>query len=280
MRRRRRAVLPAQQRRRLQGGVALQRTNLQCHLHLSPAGRAGRRGVDRLSAMARTVVTAVAVLLVLSSGAADGAAPATAGNEAPAAGGGEGTPVPLQSTGVDDLSGWLTAGALWTLVVDPVVRPAKGARPTSVDATTSGPGFFLGFLPGRGRIAGGVLLTYRPSTRFGGGRVGLWYLDLQGHYLPVLRAPVSVFAALHAGSLSWTSDASPAYSDSEFTAGFGLGMRYAPLRHLSLVGEYRATGLFHGADSMTCINGACSESSEDQSKFMHVFSLGVAFSCF
>jgi len=182
-----------------------------------------------------------------------------------------------QATRVEDLSGWITAGALYSLVVNPVVRADQHARPTTVSATAQGPGFFVGILPGRGRMAGGVLFSYLPEVAFEGGRVGLWYLDFQGHFLPSAQVPVSVFGGLHAGSLSWTTGT---YSDHEFTAGLGLGVRFSPLRHLSLVGEYRTTGLFHGTESRTCYNGDCSMSSSDGSRYMHLFSAGLAVSWF
>lgn len=191
-----------------------------------------------------------------------------------------GTSPPPVVSRIGDLSGWLTVGTTWGIVVDPVVRPQSGAHPKSLSATANGPGFFVGLLPGRERVAGGVLVGYRPPAAFPGGGVGLWYFDLQGHLLPNPRFPLSIFAAVHMGELSWNVDApSPGYSGSEFTAGFATGLRFAIVRHIALVAEYRATGLFDGTMSTVCnSNGQCSESNESNTKFMHIFSAGLSWS--
>lgn len=187
---------------------------------------------------------------------------------------------PAPTTRVGDLSGWITAGVLWGAVVHPVYRSTRDSSPSAAKDTTSTPGFFVGSLPGRGNFAGGALFTYRPGATFAGGKVGLWYIDLQGHVLPKGTLPLSLYLALHMGSLSWTAPNS-GYSSSEFTAGLGVGAQFAPIRHVAVIAEYRLTGLFDESESYSCGNGQCSHTgSDDHSKYMHLFTLGVALSYF
>jgi hypothetical protein len=181
---------------------------------------------------------------------------------------------------IADLTGSLTAGVLWGAIVHPLYRPAYHQRPSTADSSATAPGFFLGVVPGRGRVAGGLLFAYRPAVDYSGGRTGLWYFDLQGHLLPKVGLPLGIYLAMHMGSVSWTAPSS-GYTDSEFTAGFGFGIEYALIRHVTLLADYRITGLFEGTQSTYCANGGgCSSSSSDHSQFMHLFSLGVAASYF
>jgi hypothetical protein len=192
---------------------------------------------------------------------------------------------PTPATRVGDLSGWITAGVLWGALVHPAYRATRDAGPTTAGSTISTPGFFVGLLPGRGSVAGGALFTYRKKAGFAdggytGGDVGLWYVDFQGHVLPKRTWPLSLYGAFHMGSLSWTAPQS-GYSSSEFTAGLGLGIRLAPIPHVAVLGEYRMTGLFEGTESYSCGGDTCTQTgSTDSSKYMHLFTLGVACSYF
>jgi hypothetical protein len=197
------------------------------------------------------------------------------------------------------------AGPVWAYVSNPVFREQSAHEMIKLNDSQSGWGLKGGILLPVGMFPNTAIelgftyvsarfndFTAQTEDVYGPGdlhfsnpKFSLLMADFGLHYLISNNPKLSVFGIFHMGQRSADSPENPRETDylymgtdheadKEFTAGFGIGLRYYPLKTISLNAEIRMAGTFEG--TTTYENGRKTDE-EDNSLYTWLWMLNASY---